>query len=152
MNVSLSIFNHAAPAILSTVIHNKLQPLTYSLFMTSLILCHMEFLWPWSKYWTCQSMQRQRLTFIHLFNLLSLKNKILIQALNVYNTDCIKAASQYQSRQLNSVCLFMKKKTIKFGRADQWYDGSFNLNIPNWASQRQQLQGTEKLHQVTQWS
>jgi len=50
-----------------------------------------------------------------------------------HNTDCIKAASQYQLRQLNSVCLFMKKKTIKFGRADQWYryDGSFNLNIPN---------------------
>jgi len=24
----------------------------------------------------------------------------------------------------------MVKKTIKFGRADQWYDGSFNLNIP----------------------
>jgi len=45
-----------------------------------------------------------------------------------HNTNCIKAASQYQSRQLNSVCLFMKK-TIKFGRAEQWYDGSFNLNI-----------------------
>jgi len=36
-----------------------------------------------------------------------------------HNTDCIKAASQYQSRQLNSVCLFMEKKTINFGRADQ---------------------------------
>jgi len=43
-----------------------------------------------------------------------------------HNTDCIKAASQYQSKQLKSVCLFMKKKTIKFGRADQWHDGSFN--------------------------
>jgi len=45
--------------------------------------------------------------------------------------------------------LFIHEKTIKFGRADQWYDGSFNLKIPNWASQRQQWQGTEKLHQVT---
>jgi len=45
-----------------------------------------------------------------------------------HNTDCIKAASQYQSRQLNSVCLFMKT-TIKFGRADQWYDGSFNPQL-----------------------
>jgi len=38
-----------------------------------------------------------------------------------HNTDSIKAASQYQSRKLNSVCLFMEKKTIKFGRADQWW-------------------------------
>jgi len=38
-----------------------------------------------------------------------------------HNTDCIKAASQYQSRQLNSVCLFMGGKRIKFGRADQWW-------------------------------
>lgn len=36
MDVSLSIFNHAAPAILSTVIQNKLQPLAHSLFVTSL--------------------------------------------------------------------------------------------------------------------
>jgi len=35
-----------------------------------------------------------------------------------HNTDCIKAASQYQSRQHNSVC---------------------KLNIPNWASQRQHI-------------
>jgi len=27
-----------------------------------------------------------------------------------HNTDCIKAASQNQSRQHNSVCLFMKKR------------------------------------------
>jgi len=26
-----------------------------------------------------------------------------------------------------------------------------DLNIPNWASQRRQWQGTEKLHQVTRW-
>jgi len=44
----------------------------------------------------------------------------------------------------HNVTLFVyywKKKTSNFGRADQWYDGSFNLNIPNWASQRQQWQG-----------
>jgi len=66
---------------------------------------------------------------------------------NNHNTDFIKAASQYQSKELNSVCLLLekkktskfggacllleKKKTSKFGGADQWYDGSFNLNIPN---------------------
>jgi len=27
-----------------------------------------------------------------------------------YNTDCIKAASQYQSKQLNSVCLLLEKR------------------------------------------
>jgi len=48
--------------------------------------------------------------------------------------------------------LFIHEKTIKFGRADQWYDGSFNLKIPKpKASERQQWQGTEKLHQVAQW-
>jgi len=37
-----------------------------------------------------------------------------------HNTDCIKAASQYQSRQFNSVCLFMEKKDNQVrGRADQ---------------------------------
>jgi len=30
-------------------------------------------------------------------------------------------------------------------------DSLINLNIPNWASQRRPWQGTEKLHQVTQW-
>jgi len=34
-----------------------------------------------------------------------------------HNTGCIKAASQYQSKQLNSVC-YWGKKTSKFGRAD----------------------------------
>jgi len=28
-----------------------------------------------------------------------------------HNTDCIKAASQYESRQHNSVCLFMKRQS-----------------------------------------
>jgi len=28
-------------------------------------------------------------------------------------------------------------------------DWLINLNIPNWTSQRQEWQGTEKLHQVT---
>jgi len=45
----------------------------------------------------------------------------------------------------------MKKRTIMFSRADQWYDGSFNLNIPNWASQRQLLARNRNLHQVTRW-
>jgi len=49
------------------------------------------------------------------------------------------------------VFVYSWKKTIKFGRADQWYNGSFNLNIPNWASQRQQWEETEKLHQVVHY-
>jgi len=50
-------------------------------------------------------------------NGISINNDILnVKSSQIYlhsafhNTDCIKAASQYQSRQLNSVCLFMGKK------------------------------------------
>jgi len=47
-----------------------------------------------------------------------------------HNTNCIKVASQYQSRQLNNVCLFMEKKR-QSSLVELINDGSFNVNIPN---------------------
>jgi len=46
-----------------------------------------------------------------------------------YNTDCIKAVSQYQSRQLKSVFYSWKKRQSSL--VELINDGSFNLNIPN---------------------
>jgi len=66
-----------------------------------------------------------------------------------HNTDCIKAASQYQLRQHNSVCLFMKRQSSLV----ELINGMMGHLI--WIFQTEQAKGnsgkeTEK-HQVTRW-
>jgi len=66
-----------------------------------------------------------------------------------HSIDCIKAASQYQSKHNNNVHFLVEKHSRLVELINGINDWLINLNIPNWVSQWQQRQGTEKLHQVT---
>jgi len=59
-------------------------------------------------------------------------------------------ASQYQSKHNNNVRFLVEKHPCSVELIKDITDWLINLNIPKRASQRQQWQGTEKLHQVTQ--
>jgi len=48
-----------------------------------------------------------------------------------HNTDCIKSASQYQSKQLNSVCLLLEKKHPSLVELINGMMGHLILNMPN---------------------